>query len=75
MCNRARTSATTAAPVQQNGAGLPVGESAAGLDATLTRFRDAGIDNIFDKRYRNHLSIYPEAGRNFKLAASYTLQY
>lgn len=36
---------------------------------------DAGIDNILDKRYRNHLSIYPEAGRNFKIAASYTLQY
>jgi hemoglobin/transferrin/lactoferrin receptor protein len=36
---------------------------------------DAGIDNIWDKRYRSHLSIYPEAGINYKLALSYTVQF
>jgi hemoglobin/transferrin/lactoferrin receptor protein len=36
---------------------------------------DAGIDNIWDKSYRRHLSVFPEAGINFKLAASYTIQF
>lgn len=36
---------------------------------------DAGIDNIWDKRYRTQLSIYPEAGINYKFALSYTLQF
>lgn len=42
----------------------------------LKGFRlDAGIDNLFDKRYRRHLSELPEAGRNFKIAVSYTFQF
>ncbi|ACJ01199.1 TonB-dependent hemoglobin/transferrin/lactoferrin family receptor [Rhodospirillum centenum] len=30
---------------------------------------DLGIDNIFDKAYRRHLSSIPERGRTFKVAA------
>lgn len=42
----------------------------------LKGFRvDAGIDNIWDKRYRRPLSIYPEAGINYKFAVSYTAQF
>jgi hemoglobin/transferrin/lactoferrin receptor protein len=46
------------------------------ISPLLRGFRlDAGIDNIWDERYRRHLSVYPEAGVNFKLAASYTVQF
>ncbi|MCW5772169.1 MAG: TonB-dependent hemoglobin/transferrin/lactoferrin family receptor [Rhodospirillaceae bacterium] len=46
------------------------------ISPLLRGFRlDAGIDNIWDKRYRRHLSIFPEAGINFKFAASYTVQF
>jgi len=46
------------------------------ISPLLRGFRlDAGIDNIWDKRYRSHLSIYPEAGINYKLAVSYTVQF
>ena len=46
------------------------------ISPLLRGFRlDAGIDNIWDKRYRRHLSVFPEAGINFKFAASYTLQF
>lgn len=42
----------------------------------LRGFRlDLGIDNIGNKRYRRHLSELPEAGRNFKIAVSYTIQF
>ncbi len=46
------------------------------ISPLLRGFRlDAGIDNVWDKRYRSHLSIYPEAGINYKLALSYTVQF
>jgi hemoglobin/transferrin/lactoferrin receptor protein len=46
------------------------------ISPLLRGFRlDAGIDNIWDKRYRTHLSIYPEAGINLKMALSYTVQF
>ncbi len=46
------------------------------ISPLLRGFRlDAGIDNIWDKRYRSHLSIFPEAGINYKLAVSYTVQF
>lgn len=32
-----------------------------------------GVDNLFDKRYRRHLSTLPEAGRNLKI--SLTVQF
>jgi hemoglobin/transferrin/lactoferrin receptor protein len=46
------------------------------ISPLLRGFRlDAGIDNIWDQRYRRHLSVFPEAGINFKFAASYTIQF
>ncbi len=46
------------------------------ISPLLRGFRlDAGIDNIWDKRYRRHLSVFPEAGINLKFAASYTCQF
>jgi hemoglobin/transferrin/lactoferrin receptor protein len=46
------------------------------ISPLLRGFRlDAGIDNIWDKRYRSHLSIYPEAGINYKIALSYKVQF
>jgi hemoglobin/transferrin/lactoferrin receptor protein len=32
-----------------------------------------GIDNFTDKRYRQHLSVIPEAGINPKVSVSYTV--
>jgi hemoglobin/transferrin/lactoferrin receptor protein len=32
---------------------------------------DVGIDNLTDKRYRDHLTPNLDPGRNFKLAASF----
>ncbi len=46
------------------------------ISPLLRGFRlDAGIDNIWDQRYRTHISIYPEAGINLKMALSYTVQF
>jgi len=46
------------------------------ISPLLRGFRlDAGIDNLWDKRYRTPLSIYPEAGINYKFAVSYTAQF
>lgn len=42
----------------------------------LKGFRlDFAIDNVTNKYYRRHLSELPDAGRNFKFAVSYSLQF
>jgi len=45
-------------------------------DERLRGFRiDGGIDNIFDKTYRRHLSLLNEEGRDFYGAVSYTVKF
>lgn len=40
--------------------------------ATLSGLRiDFGVDNLSDKSYRRHLALIDEAGRSFKVSASY----
>ncbi len=40
--------------------------------ATLSGLRiDFGVDNLSDKSYRRHLTLIDEAGRSFKVSASY----